>query len=374
MYITKINIKNIRCCEDLEINFSNPSRSILISGDNGDGKSIELIDNKKDSYAIITKIESLEAFERLTQEVYKGNEKLTQDNFPWHKIFVCGYGAGIRTSGNADFQQFFALEAVYPIFRYDISLQNPELIFRRVIEEAREKGGRDAKKGQKYADEMFKYLVNLLKELLNLESKDDIYLSSTGIKVKSDRWGISELGALGDGYKATTTWILDLISWWVLYLNRKTFYKHRNIRGIVLIDEVEQHLHPRWQLKIMNLLNNSFRRIQFIATTHSPLVISGSQKVPVYLLYRGKHSIRNVYGWLAEDVYREIMQLPTSREEQFREKINRYEKLHFKSLQKKLTPKERKNLNSLKRELQKLPGTDPTALIKELENLSKDFK
>lgn len=47
--------------------------------------------------------------------------------------------------------------------------------------------------------------------------------------------------------------------------------------GIVLIDEVDMHLHPKWQWKIINALKNSFPKIQFILATHSPIIISSSK-------------------------------------------------------------------------------------------------
>ena len=260
MYLTKVRIKNVRCCEDLTLEFKDlvKTKSILIAGDNGDGKStvlrciamglcdqssaagllreipgdfvrsgkenegatihVEMIDDKKDVYKIITKIESLEAFENLTQELYRGKKKVRPNDFPWHKIFACGYGPGIRVSGNADYQDYFALEAVYPLFRYDAPLQNPELTFRRIIDAARKKGRKDTEKAQEFADEMESHLKGLLKFVLNLDNKDEVVVTSTGIKIRSTRWGISELGALGDGYRATTTWVMDLTSWWVLYL------------------------------------------------------------------------------------------------------------------------------------------------------------
>ena len=43
--------------------------------------------------------------------------------------------------------------------------------------------------------------------------------------------------------------------------------------GIVLIDEIDLHLHPAWQMKILPLLANALPKIQFFVTTHSPLVI-----------------------------------------------------------------------------------------------------
>ncbi|MFL5245252.1 MAG: AAA family ATPase [Gemmataceae bacterium] len=101
----------------------------------------------------------------------------------------------------------------------------------------------------------------------------------------SGHWGIAELGELGDGYRATITWILDLLAWWFLRsiagqgeANRDlwTEFNPAMVEGIVIIDEVEQHLHPRWQRSILKLLRTTFPLIQFIATSHSPLCALGT--------------------------------------------------------------------------------------------------
>jgi len=54
--------------------------------------------------------------------------------------------------------------------------------------------------------------------------------------------------------------------------------------GIVLIDEVDMHLHPQWQRSLVARLTQTFPNIQFILTTHSPLVISDCENSLVYLL------------------------------------------------------------------------------------------
>lgn len=48
-----------------------------------------------------------------------------------------------------------------------------------------------------------------------------------------------------------------------------------DVKGVVLIDEVDLHLHPKWQRKFVEVLSNSFPNVQFIATTHSPFIIQG---------------------------------------------------------------------------------------------------
>ncbi|MDR6795533.1 AAA family ATPase [Acinetobacter calcoaceticus] len=53
-------------------------------------------------------------------------------------------------------------------------------------------------------------------------------------------------------------------------------------RGIILIDEIDMHLHPQWQRSIIQRLQTTFPNCQFILTTHSPLVISDTQDILVY--------------------------------------------------------------------------------------------
>lgn len=417
MYIKRIRLTNIRCCEDLSIDFRKKGASILISGDNGDGKSTvlrsiamglcdltsssgllrelpgDLITRGKEkdggkidiefastrleeTFRIVTEINSLGvAFEVVGQELFKGKKAIKEEQFPWDKIFVTGYGAGLRTSGTQDYEYYLPVDAMYPLFKYDTPLQNPELIFRRVIDEARKKDSKNAAKGQKYSNEMHRYITQLLKKMLNLESKDKIFLTKAGIEIKSSRWERSKLKELGDGHISITNMFFDLISWWMLHLERKSIYKNRDIDGIVLIDEVEQHLHPQWQAKIMQLLREAFPKIQFIATTHSPLVISGAKDIPVLRLYHGKHDVKNVHGWLAEDVYREIMGLSTTRPPYAEKLIDDYRKLDLKRLQGKTTRSDLVRLKKLRRTLlNELPNNDPVLLTTKLANLAENLR
>lgn len=51
--------------------------------------------------------------------------------------------------------------------------------------------------------------------------------------------------------------------------------------GIILIDEIEQHLHPQWQKNIVNDLKKTFPNLQFVATTHSPFIVQSLKKMEV---------------------------------------------------------------------------------------------
>ena len=189
MYIKRVYLENVRCFDKFEIDFEDQGSSILILGDNGDGKStilksiamglcddtsasalfremqgefvqrdksideaklgskaiieIDLTSGGGVVYRIETIITSLKAFERVDQKRFRlrGKEKkeLQESDFPWDKIFVCGYGPGLRTQGNADIQHYLSVDAIYPLFKYDARLQNPELGIRRIIDAVKNK-------------------------------------------------------------------------------------------------------------------------------------------------------------------------------------------------------------------------------------------
>jgi len=81
--------------------------------------------------------------------------------------------------------------------------------------------------------------------------------------------------------------------------------------GIVLIDELELHLHPNWQLKIVKALKTTFPNVQFIATTHSPLVLSGIRREDILVLNQGEiipsEELPNIYSSTSDQILEEIM-------------------------------------------------------------------
>jgi len=94
--------------------------------------------------------------------------------------------------------------------------------------------------------------------------------------------------------------------------------------GIVIIDEVDAHLHPEWQRKIVELLRKRFPKIQFILTAHSPLVVAGCRQGEVAVLRRkdSVFAIRNIQrdfvGVTPEEIYRKVFEIE-DRDERFLE-------------------------------------------------------
>ena len=85
---------------------------------------------------------------------------------------------------------------------------------------------------------------------------------------------------------------------------------------ILLIDEIENHLHPAWQRRVIPALLETFPRMQLIATTHSPFVVAGREAGQVHRLFRdddGKvraaTSSEDIVGWSVEDILQEFMEI-----------------------------------------------------------------
>lgn len=86
--------------------------------------------------------------------------------------------------------------------------------------------------------------------------------------------GVLAVGQMSDGIRNTIALVAD-IAWRCVQLNAHLGDAAvRDTEGIVLIDEVDMHLHPEWQQLIVGSLREAFPRIQFIVTTHSPQVLT----------------------------------------------------------------------------------------------------
>jgi hypothetical protein len=87
---------------------------------------------------------------------------------------------------------------------------------------------------------------------------------------------------MSQGYQSTLGWIADMIGQFIEDVDAAI--GPEQMEGLVLIDELDLHLHPTWQVGIVEALRQVFPRIQFIATTHSPLVTSALRADEVLLL------------------------------------------------------------------------------------------
>jgi len=68
--------------------------------------------------------------------------------------------------------------------------------------------------------------------------------------------------------------------------------------GVVIIDELDLHLHPKWQRHVIRDLRETFPAIQFVATTHSPQLIGEARPEEVILLGKGPPTRHSLSEWI----------------------------------------------------------------------------
>jgi predicted ATPase len=91
---------------------------------------------------------------------------------------------------------------------------------------------------------------------------------------------LTPLSSLSDGYKSFIGWVGDLIG----HLSDVADEKYiDDIPGIVLLDEIDLHLHPEWQRIVVPTLARAFPKLQFIFTSHSPLIASTVKRENVFV-------------------------------------------------------------------------------------------
>lgn len=121
---------------------------------------------------------------------------------------------------------------------------------------------------------------------------------------------------LGFGYQTSLTWLADLCKrLFELYPEAENPLHEE---AVVLVDELDLHLHPKWQRDIVPTLSKVFPRVQFIVTTHSPHVLQSMADVNLYVLRRDETSgeitversdVTDFTGWTVEEILSETMEL-----------------------------------------------------------------
>lgn len=397
MKVLNLKIKNIKCFKEIEVPFEDNGQIknwSLIVGNNGQGKTtflrslalglcdesgasalppelyggilrengesgfIEVTlkdENKNKKYQIKTEIQGNS--ESVSQKTYQ----LESENKPpkeisaneldsiRNKIFVVAYGAGRTIAGTNSYEEYAVVDSVYGLFNYEHRLQNAEL------------GGWRIK-----SENNFNELKNCLKEILMLDDSDEIQLhASGGLYIKSKRWGNRTLSSISDGYQSLTTVIIDFLSWKLLH-NRKNF-DLANTSGIFIIDEVEQHLHPKWQRNIISALSRRFPKMQFIGSSHTPICALGLNDLTcksqlIKASYIDNHSevdifdMKEVYkGYRIDQILTSnIFELTSARSKSIEKKLKEYREIYLKDSSER-SEKDKEKLAEIEKELKYLP-------------------
>ena len=160
-------------------------------------------------------------------------------------------------------------------------------------------------------------------------------------------------GALSSGTQGTLLWV------WALAL--KMAYHYNWAEGwdkktaILLIDEIENHLHPTWQRRVIPALLDHFPGLQIFATTHSPFIVAGLKAGQVHLLNRNENGVvtattneRDIIGWTADEILRTMMGVEEPTDQLTVDRANRLRQLREKET---LTPEEESEMNGLRRQV-----------------------
>ena len=272
-YIKSINIKDFYSIKNISLENLENKKEIYILGENGDGKSLflqaltvglkgveegdvfNLVKSQKEHYEL--KIEDSNS------NTYDSNDK--------ENVYKNLFAYGANRNNNCQMKED---ESGYlTIFNPSWDLKNP-IEWLKYLDHS-EKSGKTNIVSVEAAKK-------LLQELLNSDVQIDITPETVTFKEKGSLVTFEQLSA---GYKGVITIITDLLV--RLSENQPNVVSIHEFKGIVLIDEVELHLHPKWKYNFVKRLRDIFPLIQFIMTTHSPTVLLGASKEAVfYKIYK----------------------------------------------------------------------------------------
>lgn len=152
--------------------------------------------------------------------------------------------------------------------------------------------------------ELFKRIVSsFMKVISELDEYPTIYYSRQFEElVYADAQQEIAVSKMSAGYQSLLWMVMDL-AYRVCMLNPELCDKSQ-IKGIVLIDEIDMHLHPKWQWNIISALKETFPNVQFIITTHSPIVISSAKNANIVLLDEKTEItyLSDCFGYNVDDV------------------------------------------------------------------------
>lgn len=132
------------------------------------------------------------------------------------------------------------------------------------------------KRHSKYEEDIAATISTILDDenvKVMFDSKNGLRISHNGHELKLDKFS--------SGYQSVISFVTDIMD--VLYTRWNSM---EGAQGIVLIDELDAHLHPEWKFKISSALRKTFPYVQFIFTTHDPLILKGMLTNEISVLKR----------------------------------------------------------------------------------------
>lgn len=363
-YMTEIHIEKVRHLSDVHILLNEKERTnLLLTGKNGSGKTSVLQALKKYLTAVADgNLRNLEerypvflnnARLRLESAENQNERYEAQANYREFDDAIKRYRDGIRVG----FNDRDGLDGLFQEGKYILACYGAD----RRTGMIKEPGVEEIVLDKSYSlsagpgNVLLKYLVHLKTQQAYARNENDLatvdmldrwfarFLEALRVLLDNERiqinydyknynFEIIEDGRdafgfdqLSDGYSAAIQIVADLILRMEQNWLKKGALNAYDVEGIVLIDELETHLHIGLQKTILPFLTGFFPNIQFIVSTHSPYILNSIENCVIYDLEK-KIRMENMSGYSAEGIVEGYFELDSYSETLFN-KVNRYRKL-----------------------------------------------
>lgn len=239
----------------------------------------------------------------------------------------------------------------------EIILRDPEEWLLKADYNARLRG-REGKRFDAFARRVRVALIGILPDVadIRIQAADELGESPRVEARTPDGW--VPLRRLGFGYQSQIAWLVDFATrMFERYPDRPDPLAEP---AVVLVDEIDLHMHPSWQRKVISDLTELCPNTQFIVTAHSPLVVQAAADANIVLLRReGDHVVIDndpevLRNWRVDQILTsELFGLDSARPPQIEAQLKERRALLAKP---KLTSRDRRRLGELEAQIGDLPA------------------
>ncbi len=285
------------------------------------------------------------------------------------KALICyGYGAN-RRMGTTSLSDSRNVDSSASLFADTVELMNAEEWLLHADYAVSRAKGSESKRAANQYNRVKKILTELLPDVNDLRISESASLRMGPHVQAQTPYGWVPIQSLSLGYRTLLTWMVDLAA--------RLFERYPHSKNplaepaVVLVDEIDLHLHPQWQRKLIQFLSDTFPNTQFIATAHSPLVVQAASDANLVLLQReGDHVVINndvetIEGWRADQILTsDLFGLDSARPPQLDAALRERERLLSKS---RLTRTDKKRIEELERQIGSMPTGETPQDIKAMD-------
>lgn len=184
-------------------------------------------------------------------------------------FFLCGYGAGRTAEVTANYDRASRIKGRSQRYQRVAGLFEEHFTLTPIAPWLMQISGGLTGTPHHHHDSFVQILNNLLLGT-GIRWTRSIHSGEAEFQLTDDPEIKLPTDALSDGFRAYLSWIIDLLSQLTEVCPKDR--QPDDISGVVLVDEVDLHLHPSWQRRLLPNLSRAFPKLQFIVTSHSPIL------------------------------------------------------------------------------------------------------